>query len=476
MALAEVFINGSTIDINQKHPVNNPAFHSEVVGEVAMASEAIVNDAIEAADKAFLKWAEVPLQAKSALVKQAISSLRLRVEELTSLFVRESGKTLVEAKIDISRSIDVIEITPETLKEWYEVQDYSNEVQTVKLLRRPRGVTTIITPWNSPVILTMKRVIPALLTGNTVVVKPATNCPLTITTILTELAKTLPPGVLNIVTGSSKDIGDSLFENERIKTISFVGSTKTGKHIIEKSSNTIKRLHLELGGNDPAIILDDVVLDEDNITKIKNGILRNAGQVCSAIKRIYVHESRYDELLNKLGRAFNKVIVGEGIHPDSTMGAINNKGQLNYVNELIEDTKKNGGVVQHFGQKLNGEKWDKGYFILPAIATNVTQQSRIIQEEQFGPIIPILKFENIDTAIAQANDSPYGLRASIWTENEQMAMELSKRIQAGAIFHNNHTIFKDLKLDFPGVKESGLGNETLHNGFEHFTESFGFAN
>src|SRR5699024_4063998 len=265
-------------------------------------------------------------------------------------------------------------------------------------------------------------------------------------------------------------------ENERIKTISFVGSTKTGKHIIEKSSNTIKRLHLELGGNDPAIILDDVVLDEDNITKIKNGILRNAGQVCSAINRIYVHESRYDELLNKLGRAFNKVIVGEGIHPDSTMGAINNKGQLNYVNELIEDTKKNGGVVQHFGQKLNGEKWEKGYFILPAIATNVTQQSRIIQEEQFGPIIPILKFENIDTAIAQANDSPYGLRASIWTENEQMAMELSKRIQAGAIFHNNHTIFKDLKLDFPGVKESGLGNETLHNGFEHFTESFGFAN
>src|SRR5699024_6746395 len=249
--------------------------------------------------------------------------------------------------------------------------DLSSEKQHVKVLRRPRGVTAIITPWNSPVILTIKRVVPAILTGNTVVVKPATNCPLTISEFLKELAETFPPGVINIVTGAGREVGDVLISDSRIKTISFVGGTETGKQIMERSSSTLKKLHLELGGNDPAIVLEDADLNDENITKLKNGVLRNAGQVCSAIKRIYVHESRYYELLDKLGRKFNQVIVGEGIHPDSTMGAMNNEGQLNYVQELIEDTVTTGGQVNFYGTKLNEEKWEKGHFMLPAIATNV---------------------------------------------------------------------------------------------------------
>src|SRR5699024_1715148 len=293
------------------------------------------------------------------------------------------------AKIDVSRSVDVIEETPDALEEWYEEVDYSNKVQKVKLLRRPRGVTAIITPWNSPVILTMKRVIPAVLTGNTIIVKPATNCPLTITEMLRVLAESFPPGVINIVTGSGGSIGDSLIADDRIKTISFVGGTETGKRIMEQSASSLTRLHLELGGNDPAIILEDALLDKDNIKKIKDGVLRNAGQVCSAIKRIYVHENRYDELIDKLGRAFNEVIVGEGIHPDSTMGAMNNDAQLAYVKELIKDSEKHGGEVTFYGVKLNEEKWDKGHFLRPAIVTGVDHNSRIVKEEQFGPVIPI---------------------------------------------------------------------------------------
>lgn len=476
MSVAQIMINGRERETDRERDVINPANETEVIGKVAMGTKEDVDVAIASAEAAFPSWSDVPLQDKVNMAKKVVELLRPRVEELTSLFVRESGKTLVEAKIDVSRSIDVIAETPDALASWYDIQDYSSDVQKVKLLRRPRGVTAIITPWNSPVILTMKRVMPALLTGNTLVVKPPTNCPLTIVEILKVLTDCFPPGVINTVTGSGGDIGDALIADERIKTISFVGGTETGKRIMELSAFALKRLHLELGGNDPAIILEDALLDRDNITKIKNGILRNAGQVCSAIKRIYVHESKYEELLEKLAKAFAETVVGEGIHPDATMGPLNNKNQYDFVQSLIEHTKREGGVVTHYGQKLNEEKWDKGYYMLPAIVTNVEQTSRIVQEEQFGPVIPILPFANIDDVIEKANDSPFGLRASIWTEDEAKALELSRKLVSGAIFHNNHTIFKDLRLDFPGSKQSGLGSETLHNGFEHFTDAYGFAN
>lgn len=475
-AVADLFINGSMLESKAKKTVVNPADIEEVIGEVGMAENEDVKSAINSATEAFKTWPNVSIEQKSDMARKAAEKLKPRIEELTSLFVRESGKTLIEAKIDIQRSIQVIEETPDALEDWYKEQDLSNEVQKVKLLRRPRGVTAIITPWNSPVILTIKRVIPAILSGNTVVVKPATNCPLTISHFLEALAESFPPGVVNIVTGSGQKVGNVLATDPQIKTISFVGGTDTGKEIMELSSSTLKKLHLELGGNDPAIILDDALLDDENITKIKNGILRNAGQVCSAIKRIYVHHTKYDELIKKLSASFSRVIVGEGIHPETTMGSMNNRNQLTYVQELIEDSIKNGAKVEHFGIKLNKEKWDKGNFMLPTIVTNVTQNSRIVQEEQFGPVIPILKFTNESEVIEQANDTVYGLRASIWTEDIDRALEMSKSIEAGAVFHNNHTVFSDLRLDFPGVKESGIGIETLHNGFEHFTDSYGFAN
>lgn len=471
----KVFINGQWESLPESKEVLNPALTSEVLGYLGLVSEEDINRAITAAEKAYGVWAQTPLNERIDRIQQPIEQLKKKVDEFTTMFVRENGKTLVEAKIDLLRSIEILEILPTQLEKWYEPVHIASGDQKVDIRRRPRGVTAVITPWNSPLILTMKRIIPAILTGNTVVLKPASNCPLTILSFMKELAVSLPKGVLNVITGSGSLVGDYLAKDTRVKTISFVGSTEIGKRLMEKAASTLKKLHLELGGNDPAVILSDAVLGDEEIVKIKNGVLKGAGQVCSAIKRIYVHRSRYAELLDKLGLEFSKTIVGEGIHPDATMGPLNNKEQFQFVKDLMQRTEKDGASIEYFGRKLNEEKWNKGYFMLPAIVTNINHDSELVKSEQFGPVIPIVPFDDEDEAIKYANDSEYGLRASVWTSDIEKAKRIADRLEAGAVFFNNHTIFKELLIDFPGVKESGIGRETNDGGFDHFTDAYGFA-
>ncbi|WP_026566667.1 aldehyde dehydrogenase family protein [Bacillus sp. UNC41MFS5] len=468
-------VNGEWKEIKETVDVINPANTSEVVGEVAICSEDIVNDVIEVADKAFETWSRSDIGDRAALMKTAAEELATIIEENVTLFVRENGKTLVEAKKDLLRCVEVMKGCAAELSNWWKPEVLTGN-QKVQVRRRARGVTAVITPWNSPMILTFKRVIPAVLAGNTIVVKPATNCPLTIMTCLKVVAEHFPPGVINIVTGSGKVIGDRLCSDSRVRTVAFVGSTETGKDIMKKSAGNLQKVYMELGGNDPAIILDDANMDEAAINRLKMGILRAAGQVCSAIKRVYVHESRYEEVVKKLTKEFERVVVGDGIQPDVTMGPLNNKAQFDYVNELIKRTVKSGAEVITVGIQLNPESWDQGYFMLPSIVTGIDQQSEIVRVEQFGPVIPILPFSDVDEAVKLANDSEFGLRASVWTENAELAIELADRLEAGAIFHNNHTVFSDLALDFPGLKESGVSRETRHCGLEFYADSYGFAN
>lgn len=468
-------INGEWKENNETTDIINPANKSEVIGKVAFCTEEIVNEAINAASNAFKPWSQSEIQDRVERMKAAAKELSKIIEEHVSLFVRENGKTLVEAKKDLLRCVEVMNGGADELLKWWNPELLPGN-QKVQVRKRARGVTAVITPWNSPMILTFKRVIPAVLAGNTVVVKPATNCPLTIMACLKVVAEHFPPGVINIVTGSGKMIGDKLCSDSRVRTIAFVGSTQTGKDIMKKSSGNLQKVYMELGGNDPAIILEDANLDEEAIKRLRMSILKAAGQVCSAIKRVYVQESRYVELVKKLKKEFERIVVGDGIQPDVTMGPLNNKAQYDYVNGLIERTEKAGANVMTAGIQLNPEMWDQGYYILPTIVTGVDQQSEIVRAEQFGPVIPILPFSTIDEVIKLANDSEFGLRASVWTENEELAVEMADRLEAGAVFHNNHTIFSDLALDFPGLKESGVSRETRHCGLEFFADSYGFAN
>ncbi|MFJ7930321.1 aldehyde dehydrogenase family protein [Peribacillus sp. NPDC096448] len=467
-------VNGEWIELPEKVDVVNPANTLEVVGQVAKCSEEIVNDAIEAAENAFETWSRSDIGERANRMNTAAEELSKVIEENVTVFVRENGKTLVEAKKDLLRCVEVMKGCAAELLDWWKPEVLPGK-QKVQIRRRARGVTAIITPWNSPMILTFKRVIPAVLAGNAVVVKPATNCPLTIMTCLKVVAEHFPPGVINIVSGSGKAIGDTLCSDSRVRTLAFVGSTETGKAIMQKSAGNLQKVYMELGGNDPAIILEDANMDEAAIKRLRMGILRAAGQVCSAVKRVYVQESRYDEVVEKLTKEFSRMVIGDGIQPDVTMGPLNNKAQYDFVNGLIERTSKSGGKIITTGIQLNPETWDKGYYMLPSIITGVDQQSELVQVEQFGPIIPILPFHDIDEAVKLANDSEFALRASVWTENEDIAVEMADRLEAGAVFHNNHTVFSDLALDFPGLKESGVSRETRHCGLEFFADSYGFA-
>jgi acyl-CoA reductase-like NAD-dependent aldehyde dehydrogenase len=474
LASGKFLISGEWIAASETVPVRNPANVQEEVGRTAICSQGDVLAAIESAHAAFLGWRLTPLDDRIARIRAAATHLATVAVELTRLFVRENGKVWAEAEVDVRRSIEVLSGATACIEAWFKGEMYSGQ-QTVNALRRPRGVTAVISPWNSPVILTFKRVIPAILTGNTVVLKPPSYCPLTISEAMRILASHLPDGVINIVSGPGHRIGEVLCTHPAVKTISFIGSTETGKRILQWAAPTLKKVYLELGGNDPAILLPDVTLDESTLRALRTGILRAAGQVCSAIKRVYVHRSRFVELVEKMTKSFQEVKVGNGLLPEAMMGPLNNQAQYEFVKGLIEDAQRQNHEVIQVGQVLEPDRWDDGYFILPTIVTGVRNEDMLVQCEQFGPVIPIVPYDDLEEAIAFANGSEFGLRASIWGRDLTVARELSQRLEAGGVFFNQHSVFQDLKLDFPGVKWSGVGRETAWGNFELFCDTYGFA-
>src|SRR5215471_21019859 len=265
----------------------NPANFSEIVGQVALASEADVEDALEQSQLAFNTWSRTTPEDRASRLRAAARDLRNALSGLTTLFVRENGKPLREAEIDIQRSIELMEIIATDLPDWSKAAVLDPH-QPVYARRRPRGVTAVISPWNSPVLLSFKRFVPAIATGNAVVLKPATHCPLTVLECARIINNHLPAGVLNVVTGTGEIVGQKLATDDRVRAIAFTGSTETGRRIMELGSRTVKKLFMELGGNDPALVLNDANLDDGTLARMTHAVLRAAGQVCIAIKRIYV--------------------------------------------------------------------------------------------------------------------------------------------------------------------------------------------
>src|SRR5215471_17633768 len=454
--------------------VLNPARFSEVVGQVPMYTPTDVDRVLSQAQAVFKVWSRTAPEERASCLRAAAGKLQDALPELVPLFVRENGKPIREAEVDIRRSIKLMELIASDLPGWWKPTLVENR-QPVWARRRARGVTAVISPWNSPVLLSLKRVAPAIAAGNTVVLKPATYCPLTVMRCAEIINECVPAGVLGVVTGNGSTVGEMLAADERVRTIAFTGSTETGRRIMELGSRTVKKFYMELGGNDPALVLADATLDSAGIERMKNAILRAAGQVCIAIKRIYVHQSRYRELAEKLSNAFDQVVAGDGLVPETTMGPLNNKPQFEFVKGLIERCRSNGLNVSTHGRKLDAAAWAQGFFLLPSIVLGAEPQDEIVQCEQFGPIIPIVAFENEADAIMHANDTPYGLRASVWTNERTRAEEIADRLEAGAVFWNNHGIFKDLHLEFPGVKQSGFSRESCTAALDHYVDTYGFA-
>jgi acyl-CoA reductase-like NAD-dependent aldehyde dehydrogenase len=329
--------------------------------------------------------------------------------------------------------------------------------------RVPLGVIAAITPWNVPIILLATKIAAALLAGNTVVAKPAATTPLTTLKIGELCAGILPPGVINIV-ADQNDLGSALTGHPDVAKVTFTGSTATGKKVMENAAGSLKRLTLELGGNDAAIVLDDV--DPKEVApKLLAGAMFNSGQGCITIKRLYVHDSQYGEMCDELGRLAREIIVDDGIKQGTQMGPLQNKAQFEKVKGFLEDARQNGNIVAG-GKALNR----KGYFVQPTIVRDLADDARLVKEEQFGPILPVLRYSDVDDAIARANDTDFGLGGSVWSKNLDRAYAVAARIDSGTVWINQHLDMHP-EVPFSGTKQSGIGTEQGQEGLEEFTQA-----
>jgi acyl-CoA reductase-like NAD-dependent aldehyde dehydrogenase len=440
--------------------VIDPAYGT-VFARCPAAGRAELDAAVAGAKRAFATWKSTTYEHRAALVKKLSQALRDHQHELAELLTREQGKPLAQSVAEIDRGaaqssgLVGIEIPVETL--------IDNDQQHIELRYRPLGVVGIITPWNAPVNLALGPLVSALYTGNTVVLKPSPYTPLTTLKVGELMRDIFPAGVVNVLAGGDQ-LGQWMTEHKDIDKISFTGSVATGKKVLASAAGTLKRVTLELGGNDPAIIMDDV--DPKAIAKkVFFAAFVNSGQVCMAIKRIYAHEKIYDALSAALVDEAKKAVVGNGLDPATELGPIQNKMQYDKVVGIIEDTKRRGAKFLTGGFIPKGP----GYFLPPTLVADVAEDSRLVREEQFGPIVPILKFKDLDDALRRANDTRYGLSGSVWTSDVNRGAAIAAKLEVGTAWVNQHRATSAF-VPFGGAKESGYGRQYSVLGLKSYME------
>lgn len=456
------------------YAVINPVRPDEIVGRASLAESDDVRDAINAAHRAFPAWSALSYEERAAQLRSAAEPLtgdKEKLEELIQLFTCEHGKILKESAIEFSRFGDRFHWPIAQAGKLAEDEHLQGPPRDTIITRQPRGVASQIVPWNWPISLLGVKMPPALMTGNTVVIKLAEQSPLAPMQLLKMLADGLPPGVINVIASPPSAIGDELISNPLVRKISFTGSINAGKHIMRIAADTLKAITLELGGNDAAIVLDDAELGDEAIQRFVSGTFMSAGQICMAVKRIYVHRSRYEEFIEKFAGQVDKIIVGDGSDPNVTMGPVNNERQLGVVRNLIDDARRSGATVRELGQIPDESVYKQGYFQRPTIVTDCDPGSRIVQEEQFGPVVPILCFDSDDDAIAAANETEFGLCSSVWTADKQRALDIARRLEAGYTYINGHgPMAQDYRGPFGGFKQSGIGRVLGFEGLNEFME------
>ena len=447
-------------------PVTSPLTEEEF-GSVPEATTADVDAAVAAARTAFRSsgWRDLSPADRAAHLRRFADELDKRAEDRATAVTSENGMPIALARfaegaapVQLLRYYaDLVESTP------VEETRTSQPLPGSTIVRREAiGVVGAIAPWNFPLVLAMFKVGPAILAGNTVVLKPSPFTPLTSLRFGEIAASILPPGVLNVVTGGDA-LGPWMTEHPGIDKVSFTGSTATGRRVMQSASATLKRVTLELGGNDPAIVLPDVDV-EKVAEQLFWAAFRNNGQVCIATKRMYVHRDVYEPLKEALVAYARTVKVGDGAEQGTQIGPLNNRPQYDRVLELIADAKDKG-----YDFLLGGDAADvPGYFIPVTIIDNPPEDSRIVQEEQFGPVLPLLVFDDLDEAVARANASDYGLGASVWSGDEDAALAVAERIASGTVWINESQHLSPL-APFGGVKQSGVGVEGGVEGLLEYT-------
>lgn len=473
----EIFVNGDSRAASDGglYDIFNPARPSELVGRAAAATEDDVDAAVQAAHAAFPAWSGLSHGERAALLRKVAAALSEDQEEIgkrSRLFTREHGKIKRETMLEMSRLGD----------RFMQAADYGDRIaidEEIKgppfdtiIKRQPRGVAALIVPWNWPLSILGAKLPQALVTGNTVVVKPSANSALAPAKTLQIIARMLPPGVVNILTGSASRIGDPLVGHPLVRNVNFTGSVPIGRHVMKIAADNITPVTLELGGNDAALILDDVELNEEVFNRMYWAAFGSSGQICMALKRMYVHESRYDEVVDGFTEACERAVVGDGLEDAVTMGPVNNAKQLKVVTDMIAEARAKGAEVRECGQVPDEDLYSGGgYFQKPALVYDADPALSIVREEQFGPALPIMKFRDDAEAVALANDSEFGLCSSVWTPDRDRAVAVASQIEAGYTYLNGHgPMAQDGRGPFGGFKHSGIGRNLGYDGVLAFAE------
>lgn len=454
-------VDGRSYDTGRRLQVFNPATE-EVIAEVPYASREDLDEAVAAARRAFPIWSAIPFGQRQNAIIAIADAIEAQADELADLLVSEQGRPLPDARAEILNSAVMCRLAA-TMELPTTVLEDSSE-RRVEVHHVPLGVVAAISPWNFPVFLPLWKVVYGMLAGNAVVLKPSPYTPLTMLKICSIAQDIVPAGVFNIVTGGD-ELGPWVTEHPGINRISFTGSTATGRKVMAGAAASLKRVTLELGGNDAAVVLDDVDLDTV-VPQIFWAAFANCGQICMAAKRIYVQNEIYDQFRDAIAAYAQQIRIGNGMEEGVQLGPIQNRAQYERVTALIEDARKEG--LEFVTGDVPLPISDKGYFVPVTIFDNPPDSARVVTEEAFGPVLPLMRFTSEDEVIARVNDTPYGLAGSVWTNDLQRGRALAERFQSGVVWVNE-ALYLTPFMPFCGHKDSGVGVEGGLEGLLEYT-------
>ena len=456
-----LLIDGNMVDGAETLDVVNPAT-GQVIAKVPRATSEQAKQAIAAAKSAQPGWAATPLEERRAMLHKLADAIDARAEEVARALVQEQGKPLADAAAETGYAAIFIRFFADMEMPVEVVQD--DEAYSIEVHHKPLGVVAGITPWNFPFLIPAYKLAPALIVGNTFILKPAPTTPLCALILGEIAAEIFPAGVVNVLVDDN-DIGPLLTTHPDIAKVSFTGSTQTGQKIMQSSADTLKRLTLELGGNDAGIVLDDA-----DIPAAAKGIVAsafgNAGQICIALKRLYVPSSLYEDMCKALVAEVEQLAVGDGLQQGTTMGPMQNKAQYDKARHYMDIARRDGRVLTG-GEMPEGD----GLFVQPTVVGDIEDGSPLVDEEQFSPILTVIKYEDgdLDSVIGKVNASKYGLGGSVWSTNVDRAKEIAQRIESGTVWINHATHFGP-HIPFGGAKQSGIGSEFGKDGLTEFAQ------
>ena len=470
MVSTPLLIAGEERGTAETFPVYDPAHTGTIIGHAAAASADDALDAVTAAHKAWPAWAALSAAERVAIVLKALDGLDADAEARAEILSRENGKVRFEASVDLMVFVGRFHQAAEFAPELDQDESIAGPPFNTTITKLPVGVVTIIYPFNWPLAILAASLPYALMAGNTVIVKPPPTTPLSSVRTLQHLVPKLPPGVLNVVTGADDVVGPIVVGDPRVRHVCFTGSVGGGKRIMTMAAANLTNVTLELGGNDPAVVLDDADLDEAAFVRMSGATFMTTGQVCMALKRLYVPRRRYDEVVDGLRATLVNAKIGPGLDPATTLGPLNTARQRDYVAGLTEEARAAGAQILTFGECTVDP--GSGNYLLPSLVLDPAPELKIVTEEQFGPALPVIPYDDEAQAVALANNTWSGLCSSVWSADNEHAMKIARQLRTGVTFFNNHNATAvDERAPFGGFNQSGVGRELGREGLLEFTQT-----